>query len=104
MVVDHQHVQAWIGYVDRFDHRPLDSVGADNLQRHFQANLGADIFEALDGQRASHHFAQAPADREAKASACAGTLAVRVGLDEWVEQALQVIGVNTDAAVTYFQL
>ncbi len=103
MVVDHQYVQPRVRHIEVLDERRWGWGGVNPLQRHLQAHLGANIFQALDGQAAAHHFAQAAADGQAQAGTGTGALAVRVGLDERIEQALQVVGMDADATVAHFQ-
>ncbi len=104
MVVDHQHVQPWVGHIEVLYLPGRLRRSVNPLQWHLQSHLGADILQALDGQAAAHHFAQVATDGQAQPGTRTGALAMRVGLDERVEQALQVICVDADAAVAYFQL
>ncbi|MNH32029.1 hypothetical protein D3C79_924460 [compost metagenome] len=103
VVVDHQHLQPGIGYIHVIGFQHLRRQCVDTLQRYAEANLRAEIRHALDAQACAHHFAQVPADGQAQARACASALAMWVGLNEGVEQALQVIVVNANAGVTHFQ-
>ncbi|MNP58699.1 hypothetical protein D3C76_1536400 [compost metagenome] len=104
MVVDHQHLQPGIGCIHVICFQHLRRQCVDTLQRYAEANLRAEIRHALDAQACAHHFAQATADGQAQARAGASALAMWVGLNEWVEKALQVIVMNANAGVTHLQL
>ena len=106
IVLGRQHLQGGDGravvlFGDRdFDHgdrRRRDLLAA--LERQDDGEAGALTRLALDHDRATHQGRQVAADRQAQARAAEATRGRGVGLGEFLEQRLQLVGLDADAGV-----